>query len=103
MSIRRLIRESAFHMARRDLAQFLQDHEEDLMGIFREEMQRLDDEFPEENLFIDIKLVPMGEMFLKAALRTMSRFLTEEPGAPKTVALIPDAQNPGAFKLKPEP
>ncbi len=78
MGIRRLIRESAFHMARHDLAEFLQDHEEDLMRIFREEMQRLDAELPEENLFIDIKLVPMGEMFLKAALRAIGRFLAEE-------------------------
>jgi len=75
MIVRRLMRESAFRLARRDLAMFLEDHEEELMQVFREEMQRLDDEIPEENLFIDIKMVPLGEMILKAALRAMSRFL----------------------------
>ena len=80
MGIRKMMRESAFNMARRDLADFLQDHEDDLMRIFREEMQQLDDELPEERLFIDIKMVPMGEMVIKAALRAMRRFLTEEPG-----------------------
>jgi len=76
MFIRRLMRESAFLLARRDLAMFLEEHEEDLLHIFREEMQRLDDGIPEENLFIDIKIVPLGEMVLKAALRAMHRFLT---------------------------
>ena len=80
MGIRKMMRESAFNMARRDLADFLQDHEDDLMRIFREEMQRLDDEMPEERFFIDIKMVPLGEMVIRAALRAMRRFLTEDPG-----------------------
>ncbi len=81
MGIRKMMRESAFNMARRDLAQFLQDHEDDLMRIFREELQRLDDELPEEGLFIDIKMVPLGEVVAKAMLRAMRRFLTQESGA----------------------
>ena len=80
MGLRKMMRESAFNMARHDLADFLQDHEDDLMRIFREEMQRLDDEMPEERFFIDIKMVPLGETVIRAALRAMSRFLTEEPG-----------------------
>ena len=78
MSIRRLVRESAFNMARHDLAMFLQDHEDDLLRVFREEIQRLDDEMPEERFFIDIKMVPLGEMVIKAALRAMYRFLAED-------------------------
>ena len=73
-----MVRESAFNMARHDLAMFLQDHEDDLLRVFREEIQRLDDELPEERLFIDIKMVPLGEMVIKAALRAMHRFLTED-------------------------
>ena len=80
MGIRKMVRESAFNMARHDLADFLQDHEDDLMRIFREEIQRLDDDMPEERFFIDIKMVPLGEMVIRAALRAMSRFLTEDPG-----------------------
>jgi len=78
MGIRRLVRESAFNMARHDLAMFLQDHEDDLLRVFREEIQRLDDEMPEERFFIDIKMVPLGEMVIKAALRAMYRFLAED-------------------------
>jgi len=78
MGIRRLVRESAFNMARHDLAMFLQDHEDDLLRVFRDEIQRLDDEMPEERFFIDIKMVPLGEMVIKAALRAMYRFLTED-------------------------
>ena len=81
MGLRRLLRESAFQMARRDVAYFLLDHEADLLRVFREEIQRLDDEIPEESFFIDIKMVPLGEMVMKAALRAMSRFLLAESAA----------------------
>ncbi len=76
--MRRLMREMAFRLARRDLALFLDEHEDDLLQIFREEMQRLDDELPEERLFIDLKLVPLGEMMVKAVLHALHRFLTED-------------------------
>ena len=76
--MRRFMRNMAFHFARRDLAAFLADHEDDLLLIFREEMQTLDDELPEERLFIDIKMIPMGEMVLKAALRASTRFLMQD-------------------------
>ena len=78
MAIRKLLRESAFNLARRDVASFLADHEADILAIFHEEMQQLDDELPEENLFIDIKLVPLGEAILKAALHAIARFLLDD-------------------------
>jgi len=99
MGLRKMIRESAFNMARNDLALFLQDHEDDLLRIFREEIQRLDDEIPEERFFIDIKMVPLGEMVIKAALRAMRRFLTEDS---ETLELVADSENSGSYKLKPK-
>lgn len=78
MAIRKLLRETAFQLARSDLASFLADHEEDLVVIFREEMAELDRQIPEENLFIDIKMVPLGEVILRAALHAITRFLTED-------------------------
>jgi len=78
MIFRKMIRETAFNLARHDLAAFLDDHEEDLVVIFREEMRRLDDDLPEENLFIDLKMVPLGETMLRAALRAIRRFLVED-------------------------
>lgn len=78
MAIRRLIRESAFQMSRRDVASFLNDHEADILAIFHEEMQQLDDRMPEENLFIDIRMVPLGEAIVKAALHAITRFLLDD-------------------------
>ncbi|MBN1873105.1 MAG: hypothetical protein JXA33_02670 [Anaerolineae bacterium] len=78
MAIRRILRESTFELARHDLALFLKDHQEDLLHIFREELQRLDDEIPEEQVFIDIDMVGMGEMILKAVLKAVDRFLIED-------------------------
>jgi hypothetical protein len=75
-AMRRVVRERAFRLARHDLAMFLEDHEEELLQIFHEELQRLDDEIPEESFFIDIKMVPLGETIVKAVLRAMNRFLT---------------------------
>lgn len=78
MSLRRFIRETAFDLARRDLATFLEEHEEDLVIIFREEIQKVDEAIPEESTFIDIRMVPLGEVILKAALRGIVRFLRED-------------------------
>lgn len=82
MPIRRTVRESAFNLARRDLATFLEEHEDRLLLIFREEMQQLDDRLPEEEMFIDLNLVGIGDMILKAALHAIRRFLLEVPDKP---------------------
>ena len=76
--MRRMMHKVAFKLVRKDLALFLEENETELIEIFKEEMQRLDDEIPEEAIFIDIKMVPLGEIVLKAVLRAVSRFLTED-------------------------
>jgi hypothetical protein len=76
--LKRTIRNTVFKIARRDLAEFLVDHEEELFHIFREELQRLDDDLPDERLFIDIKVVPLGELIMKAVLNALQRFLNED-------------------------
>lgn len=75
--MRRLLRNTAFRIARRDLLRFLEDHQEDMLVIFREEMQKLDDRVHEEKAFIDIHMVPLGEEILHAVLNTLKRFLRE--------------------------
>lgn len=75
--MRRFVRETAFRMARRDLLHFIEDHEDDLLRIFCEEMQKLDERVPEEQLFIDIHMVPLGEELLRAVMATLKRFLRE--------------------------
>jgi hypothetical protein len=75
--MRRFVREVAFRLTRRDLLRFLEDHEDDLLRIFREEMEKLDERMPEEQMFIDIHMVPLGEELLRAVLATLKRFLLE--------------------------
>lgn len=78
MPLRKAVRESAFRLARYDLAEFLKDHEEEILEIFRQEMEALDEQIPEESMFIDIKMVPLGEAIMKAALHGIARFLGDE-------------------------
>ena len=92
MIFRRFIREAAFKLARRDVALFLEDHQEELIAIFREELQRLDDELPEEKVFVDLKLVALGETILLAALGAMLRFLREDGAPGPAVALARDTE-----------
>ncbi|MDY6876319.1 MAG: hypothetical protein SWK90_08985 [Chloroflexota bacterium] len=75
--MRRFVRETAFRLARRDVLQFIEEHEEDLLHIFHEEMKKLDERLPEEQMFIDIRMVPLGEELLKVVLATLKRFLQE--------------------------
>ena len=75
--MRRLVRQAAFRLVRSDVIDFIEEHQDDLMRIFREEMHNLDERIPEEQLFIDIRMVPLGEELLTAALTTIKRFLRE--------------------------
>lgn len=75
--MRKLIREAIFKLVRNDLVDVIEEHREDLIAIFRDEMERLDDRIPEEEVFIDIKMAPLGEEMMRAALTTVTRFIRE--------------------------
>jgi len=75
--MRRRIRNTVFNLIKTDVVQFLEDHEEQMLTIFREEMKKLDEEIPEESLFIDIKIVPLGEEIMRAALVAIKRVMLE--------------------------
>jgi len=75
--MRNKFRNSIFRLARKDIIDFLNDHEEDLLQIFREELQVVDDNLPEEKMFIDIRMVALGEELMFAVLRAMKRFIQE--------------------------
>jgi hypothetical protein len=75
--MRNKIRDSLFRLARKDVIDFLNDHEEDLLQIFREELKAVDERIPEENLFIDIRMVPLGEELMGAVLNAIKRFMQE--------------------------
>jgi len=73
----RLLRNLGFSLARHDILKFIEDHEDDLLAIFREEMANLDDRIEEEKALIDIHMVPLGEEILRAVMQTIKRFLKE--------------------------
>jgi uncharacterized protein YuzE len=75
--MRRVVRETAFRLARGDILRFVEDHEEELLTIFCEELHRLDDRLPEEDVFINIDMAGIGEELLRAALEALKRFLRE--------------------------
>ena len=75
--MRRRFRDSMFRLARKDIIEFIDDHEEEIMRVFRQEMYRLDRQIPEENLYIDIRVVELGEEILKAVLQTVKRVMLE--------------------------
>ena len=75
--MRRMVREAAFRLARSDILKFVEDHEQELHQIFREELQDLDEQMPEEEIFIDIHMAALGEELLTAALQALKRFLRE--------------------------
>jgi hypothetical protein len=75
--MRRVVRETAFRLARRDILRFVEDHEEDLLAILREELEILDERLPEEEVFIDIHMAALGEEVLLAGLEALKRFLRE--------------------------
>lgn len=75
--MRRMVREAAFRLARSDILKFIEDHEQDLHQVFREELENLDERLPEEEVFIDIHMTALGEELLTAALQALKRFLRE--------------------------
>jgi hypothetical protein len=75
--MRSKIRNSLFRLARQDVIDFLDEHEAELLEIFREELQAVDDSIPEENFFIDIRMVALGEELMISVLRALKRFMRE--------------------------
>lgn len=78
MGLQQRVRDQLARFVKAELAQFLDENREPLLQAFREELARLDESIPEENVFIDIKMVPLGETILVACLNAFQRFLRDE-------------------------
>lgn len=76
--IRRYFREKLFSISRHELAAFLDEHEEELLREFRYQLRKTDQRIPEEEAFIDVKMVPLGETIVKASLDAVRAFLTRQ-------------------------
>ncbi len=75
--IRKQIREIVIRMVKDDLVKFIHDHEEDLIRIFKEELQVVDDRVDDEKTFVDLRLAYMGEELMRGVLQALRRFFKE--------------------------
>ena len=73
--MREKLRNSLVRLASNDIVEFLEDHEEELLETFREELQALDDSLPEERMFIDIRMVALGDALMLSVLRAIKKFI----------------------------
>ena len=77
MTIGKMLIDSAIRMNKKAILAFLDANERKLLRLFREEMELLDDRMPDEEAYIDIKLGPLGEEIIRAALMALRRFIRE--------------------------
>jgi len=75
--IPRFIRDLGIRLAKPDLIDFLEEHEDEFLKLVREELDELDRRIPEEQAYIDIKLGELGEELARAILKALKRFLRE--------------------------
>lgn len=73
--IRQFLRKKFFALVKRDLAMFLEEHEEDLVLQFREEIKKMHGRVPDAGSYVDIRMVPLGEAILRASLEAIRNFL----------------------------
>ncbi|MBC7250158.1 MAG: hypothetical protein H5T62_07725 [Anaerolineae bacterium] len=77
MALPRVVRNTLFRLAQEDVLDFLAENEDTLIRYVREELDRVDDRMPEEQMFIDIKMGALGEELMRAVLAALTRFIEE--------------------------
>lgn len=70
----RRVRNSLFRMAKSDILAFLDDHQEELIRLFVDEIRKVDAHVPEERAFIDLKMAALGEELIRAVFAAIRRF-----------------------------
>jgi hypothetical protein len=73
----RRVRNSLFKMAKSDVLAFLDDHQEELVRLFVDEIRRVDARVPEERAFIDLRMAALGEELVRAVFAAMRRFVED--------------------------
>jgi len=72
-----LVRNSLLRLAKDDILEFIAENEDTLVHYVREELDRVDERLPEEQMFIDIKMGALGEELVRAVLAAMVRFIED--------------------------
>lgn len=77
MALPGFLRNGIVKIAKQDILAFLDEHEDELIQYFLDEIQAVDDRMDEEKLFVDIRMKALGEELLRAALRAVRRFVVD--------------------------
>ena len=73
----RVLRNTLFRLATDDVREFIAENEERLIQIFCEELDKIDDQIEEEQVFININMAALGEELMKGVFAALYRFLDE--------------------------
>ena len=71
----RFFRDRLFRLAKEDVLNFLDDNQEEFIRLLREEMEKVDERMPEEQMFIDIHMAALGEELLRSVFTVIKRFV----------------------------
>lgn len=75
--MKQYVRDLVVRLVREEILAYINDHEEDLIRIFNEELRTVDARNLNKHSYIDIHLAVMGEELMQAVLQTVRRFLNE--------------------------
>ena len=73
----RVLRNTLFRLAKDDVPEFIAENEERLIQLFREELDKVDDQIEEEQVFININMAALGKELMKGVFAALYRFLDE--------------------------
>ena len=77
MALPGFLRNGIIKLAKQDILDFLDEHEEEFVRYFLEEIQEVDDRMDEEKLFIDIRMKAIGDVLVRAVLHAIRRFVAD--------------------------
>ena len=75
--IPRFLRDALIRRTREDILCFIDEHQDDLLRYFRQEIEAVDQRIPEEQAFIDIHMAALGEELMKAVFAALRRFIQD--------------------------
>ena len=67
----RVLRNTLFRLAKDDVREFIAEKEERLIQIFCEELDKIDDQIEEEQVFININMAALGKELMKGVFAAL--------------------------------
>jgi hypothetical protein len=69
------LRDTLIRLTKEDILRFMDDNQEELIRYCRNELEKLDECMPEEQLFIDIRMALLGEELFRAMFSALRQFV----------------------------